>query len=440
MLENLSDLWLENVRRAPDAPAVIDGESGCVWSRAQLNDAAERWRCALPTGTSLSRQRVAVAELNGTGWLAVFIGLLHAGAIIVPLDPAEPADTRAETAMAAGVNWIWANGRLNRLASHAPARNNNFCLVKLTSGSTGTPRPLVFTHAQMIADGRQVCSSMGIRSDDINLGIIPFGHSYGLGNLIVPLLVQGTAIVAAASPLPNALATDCERWKPTVFPAVPTLLRALTRAEVSPSSLKSLRLIISAGAPLTPEVAAPFVQHFGLRIHSFYGSSETGGITFDRSGEASLTGRSVGTPLDGVRLNFRRGGRFTVESAAVMGAGRHSPPDRAELNTLGELVLLGRTGRTAKIAGRRIDLGEIEKVLRAIPGVRDAFAMVHPSRPDALAAAVASDFSATEIRQALRARTALWKIPERLLVLPELPRNARGKIDRRQIEKLISEE
>jgi acyl-CoA synthetase (AMP-forming)/AMP-acid ligase II len=439
MSENLNSLWLENVYHSPDATAVIEGEGGRHWSRASLQEAADHCFSAIPTDVSLARHRVALAEPNGPGWLAAFIGLLRAGAIVVPLDPAEPAEARVTTSLAVGVNWIWEAGRLRQLASHPPARRTDYCLVKLTSGSTGTPRALIFTHAQMIADGRQVCASMGIRPDDRNLGIIPFGHSYGLGNLIVPLLVQGTPIVTAASPLPNALAADCALWKPTVFPAVPMLLRALAQAGAAPAALASLRLVISAGAPLTPEIASAFAHHFGRRIHSFYGSSETGGISFDRTGEASLSGRSVGTPLDGVRLEFRRGGRFQVGSAAVRGAGHHMSPDRAKINELGELVLLGRTGRTAKIAGRRIDLGEVEKLLRATPGVRDAYAMLHPARADAIAAAVAGDVDAAKIRESLRARTALWKIPERLLVLPELPRNARGKIDRARLEELIAD-
>ena len=440
MPENLSNLWLENVRQAADATAVIEGESGRIWSRAQLQESVDRWQNAIPNELKkVARCRVALAEPNGPGWLAAFIGLLRAGAIVVPLDPAEPAEARTATALAAGVNWLWESGRLRPIATHRPARRSDYCLIKLTSGSTGTPRALVFTHAQMIADGRQVCASMGISPADLNLGIIPFGHSYGLGNLIVPLLVQGTAVVTAASPLPNALAADCARWKPTVFPAVPMLLRALAQAEAEPAALASLRLVISAGAPLSPEIATAFAQHFGRRIHSFYGSSETGGISFDRTGEASLTGRSVGTPMEGVRLQFRRGGRFQVESAAVMGAGRHSPPDRAECNATGELVLLGRTGRTAKIGGRRIDLGEIEKLLLTTPGVREACAMLHPSRPDAIAAAITGDVNAATLRQSLRARTALWKIPERLLVLAEIPRTARGKIDRKRLGKLLAD-
>ncbi|MFT3868100.1 MAG: class I adenylate-forming enzyme family protein [Nibricoccus sp.] len=438
MSETLHDFWLANVRQAPHALALIEGESGRMWTRAELQQAANAWLQTLPDQPALARRRVALAEPNGPSWLTAFIGLLQAGAVIVPLDPAEPAEARNATANAAGASWIWEMGQLRPLKRYAPGRRKDLCLVKLTSGSTGTPRALVFTHAQMAADGRQVCSSMGIRPDDLNLGIIPFGHSYGLGNLIVPLLVLGTPVVTAASPLPAALAADCARWKPTVFPAVPMLLRALTLTGVEPSAIASLRLIISAGAPLPPDVATAFARHFGKRIHSFYGSSETGGITFDRTGEAALDGRSVGTPMDGVRLQFRRGGRFQVVSKAVMGKGHHSPPDRAELNDKGELVLLGRTGRTAKIAGRRVDLGEIEKLLRTVPGVTDAFAMPHPSRPDALAAAIAGTTEASVVRQSLRLRVALWKIPDRLVVLPELPRTSRGKVDRKKLAQLLA--
>ena len=61
------------------------------------------------------------------------------------------------------------------------------------------------------------------------------------------------------------------------------------------------------------EVAEAFFAKFGRKVHSFYGSTETGGITFDRSGEAARTGRSVGAPLPGVRLRFGRGGRFDPE-------------------------------------------------------------------------------------------------------------------------------
>ncbi|HEV8074051.1 MAG TPA: fatty acid--CoA ligase family protein, partial [Opitutaceae bacterium] len=333
--------------------------------------------------------------------------------------------------------WLWSDGRLEKISSPRRPRRHDLCLFKITSGSTGTPRALPFTHAQILADGRQVCRTMGIGPGDLNLAIIPLGHSYGLGNLVVPLLAQGTPLVCASAPMPHALAADCARWRPTVFPAVPALLRALAACDIAIDALQSLRLVISAGAPLPAETAQAFFAKTGRSPQAFYGTSETGGITFDRDGEATRAGRSVGTPLAGVRLRFGRGRRFVVVSAAVGGRGKFSPADHAELNAPGELVLLGRAGRMVKIAGRRLDLTELETTLRRVPGVRDALAAPHPARPDELAAALATDLSANAVRGALRERLAAWKIPRRLIVLPAFPLTARGKTDTRALQKLL---
>ena len=437
MAETLLTCWQATVRRAPNALALIDGATGRRWSRAELAAAAEEWSRSRAAGPALAGRRVLLAEPNGPVWWQVFLGLLHLGAIPVPADSTEPAAALAEQARALRAAAFWHAGGLHPCPEATRTRRRGLCLVKLTSGSTGTPKALPFTHAQMLADGRQICASMGIGPLDLNLAAIPLGHSYGLGNLVVPLLDQGTAMLCVASPLPQALATDCARWQPTVFPAVPTLLRAMVRSELAPEQLASLRLVLSAGAALPPEIATAFATKFGRRVHGFYGASETGGICYDRTGEGTLVGASVGAPLEGVQLQFRRGKRFAVVGAAVGGRGRFSPADRGELNPAGELVLLGRNGRIVKIAGRRLDLAEVENALLALPGVRAACVLAHPQRPDALTAATATDRPGTELRAELAARLAPWKIPARILALPELPVTERGKTDRKAVAKLL---
>jgi acyl-coenzyme A synthetase/AMP-(fatty) acid ligase len=429
--------WRALVKREPATLAVIDGATGRRWSRAELVAVAEEWSRTVATGHDLAGRRVLVAEPNGAQWFHVFLGLLRLGAIPIPADSTEPAAALAAQAQALRVAALWHAGALHPFPGAVRHRRHDLCLFKLTSGSTGVPKALPFTHAQMLADGRQVCASMGIGPGDLNLAVIPLGHSYGLGNLVVPLLAQGTPLLCAASPLPNALAADIARWRPTVFPAVPTLLRALVRSDLDPAQFASLRLVISAGTALPAELATAFAEKFGLRIHNFYGASETGGICYDKTGEATLTGRSVGTPMEGVRLRFRTGHRFTIESAAVGGAGRFSPADRGMLDAAGELTLLGRTGRTVKIAGRRLDLAEVENALLALPGVRAACVIPHPQRGDTLAAAVASDRTGAELRAALAARIAPWKIPAHILALHELPVTERGKTDRKAVGQLL---
>jgi long-chain acyl-CoA synthetase len=492
--------WQSLVATAPDARALIEAATGETHTRASLQHRATTLASALHpslvTLHSSPRPRgVAFSRLNGPDWLAAFLALLQLGGIPIPLDPSESPEsqyTLAENARAAFLLTpdnqlqpvasaasssaisrrlrpvgagdqpephlqVSAVGRNPLVVTHSessepsrysllpapPRPGATTALIKLTSGSTGTPRALAFTHAQMLADGRNVCASMDIRPDDLNLGLIPFGHSYGLGNLVIPLLAQGTAILCVSAPLHHAIAADCVRWQPTVFPAVPAILRILALTDVPAEALRSLRVIISAGSALPPETARAFSEKFGKRIHGFYGSSETGGITYDRSGDATLTGRSVGTPLDGVTLRFTRTKRFTVSSAAVFtknnrrrspdGHGAHMPADLAELNAHGELILLGRAGRMVKIASRRLDLTALEQEIKKLPGLRDAYTAPHPDRPDELAAVLATDLSPADARALLHRSLAAWKIPKRLIVLKEFPLTPRGKPDTKSL-------
>jgi long-chain acyl-CoA synthetase len=446
MSETLLSCWEKTARVAPEAMAMIDVAADRKVTRAELETGANLWREI--HGAPLRGRTVVLAEPNGVEWFRVFIGLLKSGAVIVPLDPGEPRPAQQATAATIGAEWLWSGGALEAVSAKRRGKRAGCRLIKLTSGSTGAPRGLGFTDAQMIADGRQVCAGMDIRPEDVNFGLIPFGHSYGLGNLVLPLLTQGTAIVCGAVALPHVMAETIAQWRPTVFPAVPALLRALAMSDIPTAQLESLRTIISAGAPLLPDVAVAFHARFGRKIHSFYGSTETGGITFDRSGDAALTGRSVGAPLPGVRLEFGRGQRFDVVSAAVFtlgnrrrsedGLGVHRPADIGELTTAGELVLKGRAGRFVKIAGRRLNLAEVERVVRQIPGVRDALVVAHSVRADALEAVVATEHSADHLRAALRERIAAWKIPKRMVTLPAFPLTPRGKTDTRALRALLA--
>ncbi len=446
MSATLLSAWEKMRQGAPNAVALIDASTGQSYTRAQLDAEGDAWRSA--HGRDLAGRLVVLAEPNGAAWWRVFLGLLKAEAILVPLDPTEPIAVQRATATRLRAAGWWSGGEWHALAgARAQRAQDGRRIVKLTSGSTGTPRGLVVTDAQMLADGRQVCAGMDIRATDLNFALIPFGHSYGLGNLVVPLLAQGTAMVCGSAALPHAMAEAIARWRPTVFPAVPALLRALAISEVKPESLASLRTVISAGAPLATEIAAAFHARFGRKVHSFYGSSETGGITYDRTGDATLSGRSVGTPLPGVRLVLGRGGRFTVESLAVFtrgnrrraarGMGAHRPADIAEISAGGELTLLGRAGRAVKIAGRRLDLAEVERALRQLPGVRDAFVMPHTSRAEALAAVVATDEPGESLRLALRELLAAWKIPKKIVTVAAFPITARGKMDAARVRAML---
>src|SRR5262249_47738129 len=140
-------------------------------------------------------------------------------------------------------------------------------------------------------------------------------HSYGLGNLVMPLIFQATPVVCAQTFVPRQILRLMEQYEATVFPAVPAILRALAQLKDARKPA-SLRLVISASAPLSAEIAGQFYERYGIKIHNFYGSSETGGICYDRTGNATLSGRSIGKPLRGVTVRIRKDGRVTISSRA----------------------------------------------------------------------------------------------------------------------------
>jgi acyl-coenzyme A synthetase/AMP-(fatty) acid ligase len=286
----------------------------------------------------------------------------------------------------------------------------------------------------MLADGRNIIASMGIGAADRNLGAIPFGHSYGLGNLVMPLIVQGTPVIATSEMLPGALAALAGEFGATVFPSVPAVLRAL--AESASIDLGQLRRVISAGAPLRAELAAEFSTRLGLKIHNFYGSTETGGVCFDRTGK----GEGAGTPLDGVHVHLDAEGRVRVRSAAVSDAlgGEYQLPDLGAWNESGELVLTGRATPLANIGGRKVAPSEIERALRDLPGVADAWVGIGQrtaTGEDFLLAAVETGRTRSEIRAMLNGRLPAWQMPRSLWVTDRLPRTTRGKLDRAELER-----
>ncbi len=430
--------WTRTRARQAQTRAVVEAATGRAATFAELEGEAAAWaREHAPDARSLKGRPVAFSVANGIQWMETFLALVGRGAVAVPLDAAEPAAALPRLVAELGGGWWWDGRALRETGGNRRFRDPEVALIKLTSGSTGRPRPLVFTGAQLLADAVQVTTTMGITETDLNYGLIPLGHSYGLGNLTVPLMAQGVPLVCGSAPLPQAIASDFATWRPTVFPSVPAIWRALTMAELGSEALESLRLGISAGAPLPPEVARRFEARFGDRLHAFYGSSETGGISYDRDGSATLAG-GVGTAMTGVRLRGVRGDRLEVSSAAVTthgnrrradGFGAWIMPDRVALGADGGVRLLGRRGLTVKIAGRRVNLAEVEARLRRLTGVRDAWVGMDETAEPLLGAVLATDRPVSALRAEMMTDTAGWKVPKRIIVVDALPLTERGKTD-----------
>jgi long-chain acyl-CoA synthetase len=453
----------EDLRRsAPTALAVHDVDRGTVLDRDALSGLVDRVAASLGAGGLPRGARVGLQVPNSPELFAAVLACWREGWVPAPLDRELTAVEVAAVAERLALASVRIGTELREAAPRSAADAGpglvvpaGAALLKLTSGSTGEPRGVALTAAAVAAGGAQILSTMGIRPEDRNLVTIPLAHSYGFDNVLVALALAGTAAILTADLTPPRLVSVAREQRATVLPSVPFLLDLLSRSSAR-GALPSLRLVISAGAPLPRETRERFHAGFGLRPRSFYGSTECGGITFDREGRADLAEGCVGTPLDGVAIDLVEGdedaGRIAVRgasvgsgyvparedgAAAVLGEGRFLTSDVGRIDAEGRLHLLGRAVDVVNVGGRKVYPAEVERVVRAVPGVRDAVVIgVARSGVAATLRAVieaSPEVTREEVVAACERSLARYKVPRLVDLRSELPRTARGKIDRSRL-------
>ena len=439
--------WRNVLARRGDAPAILAADGGVARTFAGIEAEACGFGCAferLQPGAA-----VGVQFGNDVRFPALLLALWRRGLVPVPLDRSAGRDAIAAALGMCGASAIV---RPNLSEGIAVERRGGLGeadadLLKLTSGTSGAPRAIRFLAGQLLADCDAVCDTMDIGADDVNFGVIPWSHSYGFSNLVTPLLCRGVRVVACEELLPRALLDGLVRSGATVFPGLPVIFQKLAELDCAP--LPKLRLCISAGAPLAATTAEKFRARFGLKLHSFYGSSECGGIAFD-AGDAAVPEGCVGEPMRGVRLaHDEASGRIEVRGPAVgegyfpeadadvLGGGRFVPGDLVRRSPQG-FVLAGRVSDFINVAGRKLNPAEVEVCLRKMDGVSDAVVFGVPSalRGEEPVACIAGEASSAAMRQFCTANLAAWQVPRDYWIVDVLPFNERGKLSRRALAEM----
>jgi len=273
--------WEKTLARKKTAPAVFDTRGRVLRTFAGIESRA------IELAETIAGPVYPIDVGNQPDWPSHLLAALRRHVVALPLESSiTPQQRESALRLCAGGDWD----------------NQQTVLLKLTSGTTAAPRAIRFRSEQLLADCIQICDTMGIGGDDVNFAVIPLSHSYGFSNVVTPLLVRGVPTVLSRDRMPRAMLDDLGSSGATVFHGMPVFYQAFCEME-APPTLPKLRLCISAGAPLSLEVARKFRKKFGHSIHSFYGSSECGGICYDREARLEEAG-CVGEPMEGVKIEL----------------------------------------------------------------------------------------------------------------------------------------
>ena len=425
----LLNAWEKTLARKGDAPAIFDTRGEALRTCSGVESRARE----LEDGIAGPVYPIDIG--NQPDWPSHLLAALRRRVVVLPLESSITPQQR-ENALRVCNSSDWAKQRT--------------VLLKLTSGTTAAPRAIRFRSEQLVADCTQICDTMGICDDDVNFAVIPLSHSYGFSNLVTPLLVRGLPTVLSRDRMPRAVLDDLARTSATVFPGMPVFYQAFCEMETVPA-LPKLRLCISAGAPLPLEVARKFRERFNQSIHSFYGSSECGGICYDR--EARLEeGGFVGAPMDGVKIEMLEADAsaslIRIQSAAAgdgyfpepdedkLGGGYFSPDDLLSRSGDG-FRIVGRVSDVINVAGKKVNPAEVEAELLRFAGVRGAVVFGRESilRNEDVAACVAAsaEVREAELLEFCRQRLSGWQVPKRIFFVEEIPVSERGKVSRREL-------
>jgi long-chain acyl-CoA synthetase len=451
--------FLTLVGNDPEAAALVDGRTGAITTRLMLLEQARSIASELATAGLVSGDLVAIQLPNSVEFIAAFVAILIHRMVAIPIDRDAPASEVANILAHFGVRGLVyradrtadAISISTRTIEGAGAIPTDARLIKLTSGSTGRPKGIVTSEANLIADCRSICATMQIAPTDLNFGAIPFSHSYGFSNLVTPLLLQGTPIVISNDYLPVTILDLCNRHRCTVFPGIPMIYEHLASLPEEDGKFESITTFLSAGAPLTPGTSRRFRERFGRDVHTFYGCSECGGITYDREG-GSVERATVGSAMQGAELSAGEG-RLVIRSGAValgylhdastfepFAAGTFVSDDLAAIDEDGFVHLTGRASEMIITAGKKVNPREVEQVILQLEGVRQVKVYGEPAgaRGEVVAAAIVGspELTRDQVRQFCREKLSLHKVPRIVKLIESIPVDERGKVRRAMLAEL----
>jgi long-chain acyl-CoA synthetase len=358
-----------------------------------------------------------------------------------------------------------------------PARidDDELALLLYTSGTSGRPKGVMLTHANLSANLRQIAEWVEFTRDEVLMGVLPQFHTFGLTVLTLLPLSIGCRVVYSARFIPHRIVKLMREHRPTVLVAIPSMYNALLHVkDAEPEDFASLRYTVSGGEPLPQAVFDGFRARYNVTINEGYGLTETAPVTnwcrphewrahsvgralprIDQRIVDITTRREVPAGGDGEVVmrgpNIMRGYfKRPEETAAVFemrdGAEFFRTGDIGRHDRDGHLYITGRLKEMIIVGGENVFPREIEEVLNqhAAVGASGVIGVMDPMRGELpmafveLKEGVAMDGELPkQLVQWCRSRLAGYKCPSEVRVVEKLPRNPTGKIMRRELKKMV---
>lgn len=438
--------------------------------------------------------RVALWLKNCPEFLPALLGALGAGAVVVPINnflkPPEVAyiagDAGArvligEAALADGLAQLVRDvpGLRALQVEHFPAPEpaagspvalpdrapSDPAIIIYTSGTTGHPKGAQLSHGNLLHNIESCRQMLEADSGDRFVVLLPMFHSFMMTvGLLLPLTIGGSILLIKSLHPPKAILQEIFARQATILPAIPQFFRALAGTALPPGC--PLRLCISGAAPLPLETLREFNERFPIPLIEGYGLSEASPVCSLNPIRGPHKAGSIGIPIPDVEMSVQdeagnhlgpgETGEICIRGGNVMQGYWNKPEETARALRNGWL-LTGDVGhRDADgyfyITDRKKDMllvnginvypREIEEVIYRFPGVREAavVGVPDPRKGEHPVAFVAANEGATldekAIQHHIRQNLADYKVPRKVTVLANLPRNATGKILKTRLREL----
>jgi amino acid adenylation domain-containing protein len=506
----VDDLLRRAAERTPAKVALVCGRSRLTF--AELDAAADAIAAGLARRGVRRGARVVVhLENRAEAWLSI-LGILRAGAVFVVLNPTTKLEKLAFIVNDCGASVVITEPRtaasleaarggmpalgsivvvVDGAAAAAPAGAERFdsllrddgqprragsvrldldyAGIVYTSGSTGIPKGVVLSHANIVTAVTSITAYVRNRPEDVILNVLPLSFDYGLYQIFNALRVGATLVLEKSFAFPPVILERIGAERVTGFPIVPTIAALLVRHDLSQYDLSSLRYITSTGAVFpTPLIERLQAALPAVEIFSMYGITEAKRVSYLPPSELHARPTSVGIPMDNVevfvadsdgRLQRRGTGELVVRGATVMQGywGRPEETDRVlrpgllpaervlytgdlfRIDDDGYLYFIARRDDVIKSRGEKVSPREVESVLLAIPGVAEAVVVgvPDPVLGHAIKAVVSPEPGATLSEQAIgrycAQRLEDFMVPQMIEIVDVMPKTANGKIDRREL-------